>query len=119
MITQYEIPSLLKEELPKITGDSYPARFTMDIYKAIQCFSDYTKNAVLDHNLQLAKKCFTLAGKLYRNGDNMVKNVIENTFVFSFTSFMPKDKIEKLVLQSIIPASLYAVYVKQVMGSGC
>ena len=119
MITQYEVPSLLKEELPTIAGDQYPARFTMDVYKSMQCFSDYTKTAVLDHNLQLAKKCFALAGKLYRNGDTMVRNVIENTFVFSFTSFMPKDRIEKLILQSIIPASLYTAYMKQVMGSGC
>lgn len=119
MITRYEVPSLLKEELPTIAGDQYPARFTMDIYRSVQCFSDYTKHAVLDHNLQLAKKCFALAGKIYRDGDNIVKNVIENTFVFSFTSFMPKDRIEKLILQSIIPTVLYTAYMKQVMGSGC
>ncbi len=118
MITQYEVSSLLKEELPTIAGDQYPARFTMDIYKSVQCFSDYTKHAVLDHNLQLAKKCFALAGKIYRNGDNMVKNVIENTFVFSFTSFMPKDRIETdpSVYYS---CCLYTAYMKQVMGSGC
>ncbi len=119
MITQYEVPSLLKEELPKISGDNYPSRITMDLYKSMQCFSDYTRSAVLDHNLHLAKKCFSLAGKLYRQGDKMVKNVIENTFVFSFTSFMPSDRVEKLILQSMIPATLYAVYMKQVMGSGC
>ncbi len=73
-------PPFSKEELPTIAGDNYPARFTMDVYKSMQCFSDYTKTAVLDHNSQLAKKCFNLAGKLYRNGDNIVKNVIENTF---------------------------------------
>lgn len=119
MITQYEVPSLLKEEMPAISGDSYPARFNMDIYKSVQYFSDYTRKAVLDHNHQLAKKCFTLAGRLYRNGDKIVKNVMENTFVFSFTSFMPNDKIEKLILLSIIPSSLYAAYLRQVMGSGC
>ncbi|WP_315820023.1 DUF7674 family protein [Paraflavitalea speifideaquila] len=119
MITQYEVPSLLKEELPTITSDNFPARLNMDVYKSMQCFSDYTKTAVLDHNFHLAKKCFSLAGKLYRQGDHMVKNVIENTFVFSFTSFMPNDRVEKLILQSMIPAVLYAVYIKQVMGSGC
>ncbi|MBO9563246.1 MAG: hypothetical protein J7621_10745 [Niastella sp.] len=119
MITQYEVTSLLKEELPRLTGDSYPSRFAMDVYKSVQCFSDYTKQAVEDHNFNLAQKCFHVAEGLYRDGDAIVKNVIENVFVFSITSFMPKDRIQKLILQSIIPASLYTVYVKQVMGSGC
>ncbi len=119
MITQYEVPSLLKAELPKITGDEYPARFTMDIYKSVQCFSEFTKAAVLGHNLTLARKCFAVAEKLYRQGDNIVRNTIENTFIFSFTAFMPKDRVEKLILCSLIPAPLYAAYLKQVMGTGC
>lgn len=119
MIRQYEIPALLKAELPAISEDNYPARITMSIYKSVQSFSDFTKHAVQDHNVNLARKCFSLAEKLYRNGDAIVKNAIENIFVFSFTSFMPNDRVEKLILQSIIPAPLYAVYMKQVMRSGC
>jgi hypothetical protein len=119
MITQFEIPSLLKAALPAIAGDDYPTRTTMNIYKSVQCFSDFTRHAVQDHNFNLAKKCFALAEKLYRQGDAIVKNAIENTFVFSFTSFMPNDGIERLIVQSIIPTPLYAVYMKQVMGSSC
>lgn len=119
MITQYEIPYLLKAELPAISGNEYPARINMDIYKSVQYFSDFTRHAVQDHNFNLARKCFTLAEKLYRQGDNIVRNTIENTFVFAFTSFMPNDRVEKLILKSIIPASLYTVYIKQVTGSGC
>ena len=119
MITQYEIPYLLKAELPAISGNDYPARINMDMYKSVQYFSDFTRHAVQDHNFNLARKCFALAEKLYRQGDNLVRNTIENTFVFAFTSFMPNDRVEKLILKSIIPASLYTVYIKQVTGSGC
>lgn len=119
MITQYEVASLLKEELPAISGDQYPFRFPMDIYKSVQCFSEFTKRAVLDHDHQLARKCFSLAEKLYRQGDHLVRNVVENSFVFSFTAFMPKGKVEKLILRSMIPATLYALYMKQIMGTGC
>jgi hypothetical protein len=119
MITQYDIPWVLKAEMPAISGDDYPARIDMTLYKSIQYFSDYTRHAIQDHNFVLAKKCFHLAESIYRNGDNMVKNAIENNFVFSFTSFMPHDRVEKLILKSIIPVSLYTLYIKQVMGSSC
>ncbi|MDF2187169.1 hypothetical protein [Paraflavitalea sp. CAU 1676] len=119
MITQYEVPALLKEALPAISEIHYPARFPMDIYKSVQSFSAYTCMAVQEHNHNLVRKCFALADKLYHQGDHLVKNVIENTYVFSFSAFMPKDKVEKLILRSMIPAALYTVYLKQVMGSGC
>jgi hypothetical protein len=119
MITQYEVPYLLKEELPTITSENYPARINMDVYKSVQYFSEYTRWAVLQHNLTIAKKCFGLAEKLYKQGDSIVKNVIENTFVYSFSSYIPNDRIEKLILISLIPSPLYAIYLKQVMGSGC
>lgn len=119
MITHYEVPSLLKAELPRISGDEFPARFSMDIYKSVQCFSALTREAVLGHNHHLARKCFAVAERLYRQGDNIVRSTIENTFIFSFTAFMPKDRVEKLILCSLIPAPLYAAYLKQVMGTGC
>lgn len=119
MITQYEVPYLLKAELPTITSETYPARITMDVYKSVQYFSEYTRRAVLQHNHGLARKCFGLAEILYRQGDNIVKNVIENTFVYSFSSFMPGDRIEKMIVRSLIPTTLYGIYMKQVMGSGC
>ena len=119
MITQYEVPSLLREELPQLAGKIQPTNVMIDVYKSVNYFTNYAKEAVRDHHFNLAKKCFILAEKLYRNGDNIVRMAIENIFVYSFSSFMPIDRIEKLILQSIIPASLNAVYLKQVTSSNC
>ncbi len=119
MITQYEVPSLLKEEIPQLAGKMYLSKVSLQIYSSINYFSDYTKHAVEDHNFNLARKCFALAEKLYREGDRLVRLLIETSFIYSFSSFMPRDRAEKLIVRSIIPEKLYSIYLKQVMQSGC
>lgn len=118
MITQYEVPGLLREEIPALTAQPFPGRASLEIYASINSFTDYTKHAVLDHDLNPAGKCFAFAEKLYRNGDALVKLLIENSFIYSITSYMPFDAVEKNKVKAIIPAKLYDVYVKQVTHNG-
>jgi len=113
---------LLKEAIPQIPVKAtlQASRFiATDIYCSLNTFSDYTKHAVEDHNFNLAKKCFATAENLYSHGDGMVRLLIENIFIYSFSSMMPVDKVEKMILKTMIPTSLYAVYMKQVLSSGC
>ena len=119
MITRYEVPSFLEREIPQMAGKIYHSKAFLDIFTAINFFSNYTKHAVKEHNFSMAKKCFSLAEKLYRHGDKLVRLLIENIFVYGFSSFMSEDRTEKMIIKSIIPASLYSIYMKQVMTSGC
>jgi hypothetical protein len=119
MITQYNVPSLLREEIPQLVRNSHPVKASLEIYTSMHHFTDYTKHAVQEHNLNSARKCFTLAGKLYRDGDRLVQFLIENIFVYAFSSFMPQEHTEKLIVRAMIPDALYKVYLKQVMSSGC
>ena len=119
MISKYEVPELIEAELHQITAGLQHNNSTIKMYKSVESLTAYTKDAVLDHNFNLSRKCFSLAERLYNNGDLVIKSAIENTFIYSFSSFMPGNKIEKIILRSIIPAKLYAVYIKQVMQSGC
>ena len=122
MITQYEVPFLLKEAIPQmpLKGTLQASIFIgTDIYCSLNTFSAYTRHAVEEHNFNLAKKCFVLAEKLYRQGDKMVRMLIENIFIYSFSSSMPADRFEKMILKTMIPVTLYAVYMKQVMSTGC
>jgi hypothetical protein len=119
MISQYEVPSLLKQEMPHLAGKLYPSKVSLQIYSSINYFSDYTKHAEEEHNFNLARKCFALAEKLYREGDRLVQLLIETSFIYSFSLFMPKDRAEKLMVRPLIPEKLYSVYMKQVMQTGC
>jgi hypothetical protein len=119
MVSKYEVSELIEAELYKIRAGFHSNYASANIYKSVECLTDCTKQAVQDHNFNLSKKCFLLAERLYANGDSIIKSAIENTFIYSFSSLMPDNKIEKLILKSIIPVTLYAVYMKQVMQSGC
>lgn len=119
MITQYEVPGLLREEIPSMTIQPFPGRASLEIYAAINSFTEYTKHAVQHHNLSLAGKCFALAEKLYRNGDALVRLLIENSFIYSITSYIPFNAEEKQKLKAVIPAGLYNAYLKQATQSGC
>jgi hypothetical protein len=119
MITQYEVPSLLNEELPSLENRTCPVHLSMSVYKTIHDFTEYTKSAVQKHHLPLAKKCFKLAEKLYSDGDKIVRMCIENIFIYSFSTLMPEDRIERIILQSNIPDTLNTVYIKQVSACNC
>ncbi|MBO9199578.1 MULTISPECIES: DUF7674 family protein [Niastella] len=119
MISQYEVPALLNEELPSLENSTCPIHLSVSVYKTIHDFTEYTKTAVQKHHLPLAKKCFKLAEKLYREGDKIVRMCIENIFIYSFTSLMPEDRVERIILQSYIPDSLNTVYIKQVSACNC
>jgi hypothetical protein len=119
MITQYEVPDYLKQQLPVLTYQPQLLGLNMGIYTELQYFTDYTRLAITQHNYSVVKKCFRLADQLFKQGDTIVRAGIENIFIFSFSSFMLYDRVERVILKSFIPHSLYALYLKQVSQSGC
>ena len=118
MITQYEVPGYLREQIPSLSSNPLPGRASLEIYAYMNSFSDYTRHAVQEHDLSMAGKCFALAEKLYKEGDNLVKLLIENSFLYSITSYMPMELSEKNKVKAIIPVKLYDVYIKQVTHNG-
>jgi hypothetical protein len=119
MITQYEVPGYLARLLPAATTVPQFGPINVSIYKDIQRFTDFTRQAVNRNNYTVAKRCFHLADTFYRQGDAIVRNAVENIFVYSFSSFIPQNGVEKLILKSFIPASLYALYSRQIGQGGC
>jgi len=118
MITQYEVSSLLREQIPQFTSRVSPSGISLEVYGSMNYFSDYTKHAVEEHDFRLAKKCFVLAEKLYREGDRIVRLLVENIFVYGFSSFLFNNKIESKVVKAMIPPALYFLYIRQVLKSG-
>ncbi|MCF0058667.1 hypothetical protein [Dyadobacter sp. CY356] len=113
MITQFQVIGLLKEELPKITGQEnfqeIPRAFS-SIHAAIYSLSDFTRiNLELKH-FQTARKCFALAEKIYLEGDIMVQLLIEKVFIDSLV--LAKKARTKNHLACLIPPALQKVYLK-------
>lgn len=118
MITQYEVSGLLCREIPSLANRYCPNRASLEVYAFMNYFSDYTKEAVTHHELSTARKCFLLADKLLRNGDRLVRSLIENVFVYSFSSMLNCEEKERAFIKALIPVSLYSVYIKQVTKAG-
>lgn len=119
MITQYEVNTLLRREIPQLSAKVYPSRISLEIYASMNHFSDYARHAVEEHNYNAVKKCFVLAERLFRYGDKIVRMLIENIFVYAFSSMLPNDKVERTIIRSMIPDTLYSLYIRQVMQTAC
>jgi len=119
MISQYEVGGILRAELPQLATKACPARMSLEVYAFINYFTDYTREVVERHDFSAATKCFQVAENLFRQGDRMVRMLVENVFVYGFSALLPKDHKERSRVRSLIPDILYDVYIKQVMQPGC
>lgn len=118
MINQYEVPAYLVDELPEIRKELRKAAPTLNVFKSIQCLTDYTKQKAADHDLLMVRKCFSAAEKIYLKGNAIVKNAIENVFIFSLSSLLHAcSRNEYQKMQAIMPVCLYTAYVQQIIKS--
>ncbi|MGN6492185.1 MAG: DUF7674 family protein [Agriterribacter sp.] len=119
MITQYEVPAMVREEIPPLSAVPHLCRQSMEVFASMHDLTDCARHSVEEHNFTLARKCFMLAEKLYRHGDRVVRMLVENIFVYGFSTILPNDKKEVELVRAAIPPTLYNLYLKQIMSSGC
>lgn len=110
MITSYELPRILEQQIPEIPEVNKSLKPLLQLFSAINNFADLTGSAVREHHYLLAGRCFRLAERLYYNGDRIIRNLIQHSFVPAISSFMPEEDTEKMFIKSLIPVSLYHLY---------
>ena len=115
MINQYDAFGYMADQLPQIKNDLRLRGNEGDIYRSMQVLTDYTKRMALSHDFKMVERCMTLVDKIYRKGTALVRNAVENVFIFSFSSMMSTcNPVEWRLVQSYMPSELYLIYVKQV-----
>jgi len=119
MLSQHEVPALIAGKLPQIKSDlSDNAKHSP--YHSIQVLTDYTKRMALEHNFKMLQNCMALVQTIYEKGNLLVKNAVENVFIFSFSTMLSRcNTVEWKIVQSYMPKELYALYVQQVLKSKC
>jgi hypothetical protein len=119
MLSQNEVQALIIGKLPQIKSDlSDKAKPTT--YQSIQVLTDYTKRMALEHNFKMLQNCMALVQTIYEKGNLLVKNAIENVFIFSFSTMLARcNTVEWKIVQSYMPPDLYTIYVQQVLNSKC
>ena len=78
------------------------------MYTSMHDLTTIAKNAAASHDMILLKQCIHVAERLYKDGEHLVQDVVENIFIYEMSS-----KVSKTVL----PKAFYEVYLKQVMNS--
>ncbi|MCF2446866.1 hypothetical protein L0657_23115 [Dyadobacter sp. CY345] len=117
MISQLEGTKLIESEFPELDRLYKRNSLSSDIYNSVQRLLDFSKEAVLDYNLNLSRKCFDLAKRLYNQGDLIIRSAIEKSFISSFSTFLQKDEVEKKRLKFFIPDDFYSIYLKELDNS--
>ncbi|HEY4064830.1 MAG TPA: hypothetical protein VGM30_23160 [Puia sp.] len=120
MLSQWEVPAFIASKLPQVKKDLTRKGNELSIYQSIQVLTDYTKKMALEHEFKMVQQCMSLVEKIYERGNTLVRNAIENVFIFSFSSMLSRCNIvEWRIVQSYMPANLYGLYVKQILSSKC
>jgi hypothetical protein len=118
MMNQFDVPAFIAVKLPQVKQDLRTSGKETTIYQSIQVLTDYTKRMAIEHNFKMVEKCMALVEKIYEKGNTLVKNAVENVFIFSFSSIMTIFNIvEWRIVQSYMPAGLYSLYIQQVLRS--
>lgn len=119
MMNQYEVPALLADELPAIGADLKQVKPLGNVHSSIRILTEYTGQMVSVHQLEVVKHCMRVAEQLYVKGNNLIRNAIENVFVYAISSMRSCcSKPEWQRIQSQMPVTLHSLYVQQVLKSG-
>lgn len=104
--------------MPQIQKNLRTAGKGANIYQSLGALTDYTKRMAIEHNFKMVEKCMALVENIYDKGNTLVRNAVENVFIFSFSSIMSICNIvEWRIVQSYMPSCLYTLYVQQVLKS--
>ncbi len=119
MISQFEVSAYLANNLPEIKTELRNTYPTLNIFKSIQCLVNHTRGKLIQHDIQAVKNCLAVAEYIYARGNKLVKNAMENVFVYSFSSLLnASSHEEKRQIQTIMPLHLYSAYVHQLRKTG-
>lgn len=118
MINQYEVPAYIVEAFPEFEV-LVTTRKNGNPYIAMHTLLEITALEVKEHNYRAVKHCFDLAAKLYDRGNSIVKNAVENVFVYSLTTIIQSARQDKAQLLGVIPITIYTLYIRQLYQAGC
>lgn len=118
MIEENEIVEVLGNELPEMNPALEKTEDVNNIYKAMQCFANFTKSLINKGDFKEVKHCFIVAETLLKNGNSTVKNAIENGYLYSLSSILDYTTPVSLKVKSLLTDSLKKEYRRQVCSSG-
>jgi hypothetical protein len=117
-MNNYEVSAIIGDEIPAIK-DEITSKTIGNANAVMLILSRYTKKMINLHDLPAIVKCMNVVDKIYNKGNTIVKNAVENVFIYSFSSIRTCcNKAEWSLIQAKMPMTLYSIYVRQIYKSG-
>ncbi|WP_449388224.1 DUF7674 family protein [Chryseobacterium lineare] len=109
----------IAEIIPDIENELIKENRIQSPYHTMQTFTDRIKNMIRQNDRNLLFKCLKKVNKIYANGDNVMKNAIENTFIYSLDNFTVfcSEEYRKMIF-SCISEDLRKMYSRQIYCHG-
>lgn len=118
-MNSYEVPAIIEDALPDIKDEWGDKNVLGNINATMLVLVKYTRKMMHLHNLPAVVRCMRLADKIYNKGNDLVKNAVENVFVYAFSGIKACcDAPEWRRVQAGMPITLYSIYVRQIYRSG-
>lgn len=115
----YEVPAIIEDALPAMKDVLKDKSIVGNVHATMQVLVKYTKKMMSLHDLPAVVKCMSVADRIYDKGNALVKNAVENVFVYSFSGMRSCcNTIEWKMIQAKMPMTLYSIYVRQIYRSG-
>ncbi|KAA2244860.1 hypothetical protein F0L74_02540 [Chitinophaga agrisoli] len=113
MLPDSKISQLISLQIPGLTYVMWQFRITAPVYEVVHVFTDYTKRMIRGGQLNEAKKCFTIAAVLYRNGSNLLRNAIESVYLYGLSPLLD-TAYENHPVKALLPATLQHIRIRDV-----
>lgn len=117
-LDEVEVLDLLGNEFPALNYELEKTANGTSLYKTVQCFADFTKTLVNQQNFAEVKHCFRVAEKMLKEGNGIVRNAIENCFVFSVTNMLDVAGTAGSRAKMLLTELLKKEYSRQVSAAG-
>lgn len=118
MIKDFEVALLLSTELPGMHYQLSHLGGTMNVYKAVQCFADYTIGLVKENKILLMKDCFNIADRMLKEGGTSVKIAVENIYLYSIGMLLDVMPVAGKKVKEVMTPGMLDVCKRQLTANG-
>lgn len=108
----------ITEIIPEIENELKKNR-SQNSYSVIQTFTDRIKSMIRQNDRNILFKSLKKMDEIYKNGDTVLKNAVESTFIYSLdnsTAFCSEEY--RKVIFSHISKDLQKIYSRQIYSHG-
>lgn len=111
-MSYFEAAQRITQVCPEIRNDL--EHYSQNSYKLVQIFTAHIKKKISTEN-DIVYECLKIMSEMYRDGDETIKNAIENTFIYSLdscTAFCSR-KYRRAIFYEL-SEELQQIYIRQI-----